>query len=141
MSLDSIAQPHAMSLGAIRPGHFADPMMPSLSSSMSAPKRKRSDDDDGVSSKAVKKSASSASLHNHHHHDVDDEDDAGADSDKKRNKLGYHRTSVACGKQSLLAITRVQRLTEMKRPLPQAQDPLHDARRRPDWPLLQLHPP
>lgn len=83
MSLDSIAQPH---FGAMRPNtydSFKPASLPSLSSNMGQAKRKRSDDDkvaSDKSNKTVKK--------------CDHEEDEG---EKKRNKLGYHRTSVACG--------------------------------------------
>lgn len=44
-------------------------------------------------------------------------------ADKKRNKLGYHRTAVACGK-SLYSAQFLSLLTR-SRSLPETKDPLH----------------
>lgn len=94
MSLESISQPPSMGMSNIRPSQF-DPnkpflTLPSLSSNLSQPKRKRSDSKPGMKpSKVVKKTSSTPNMSK--------SESAGSGDEKKRNKLGYHRTSVACG--------------------------------------------
>ena len=72
------------------------PTLPSLSSNLSAPpKRKRSDSKGSIKpSKVVKKSSSTPNMAK--------SQDSGSGDEKKRNKLGYHRTSVACGMFQLI---------------------------------------
>ena len=84
-----------MDMQQIRPSHFGHikplPTLPSLSSNLSSqPKRKRSDSKPSMKpNKVVKKSNSTPNM---------SKSDGSASSDeKKRSKLGYHRTSVACG--------------------------------------------
>ena len=98
MSLESITQPPSMGMPAIRPSHFDPikplPTLPSLSSNTSSQKRKRSPSKGSASpikpNKVVKKSISTSNM-------AKSEGSTSGD-EKKRNKLGYHRTSVACGK-------------------------------------------
>lgn len=83
-----------MGMPNIRPSHFDPikplPTLPSLSSNLPQPKRKRSDSKTGVKpNKVVKKSSSTPNMSKPEGSPSSDE--------KKRNKLGYHRTSVACG--------------------------------------------
>lgn len=64
------------------------PSLPSLASGVNKRRRSPSTGHENKPNKVVKKSPEAKSS----------SDDSGApDSDKKRNKLGYHRTSVACG--------------------------------------------
>ncbi|KAI9725708.1 MAG: hypothetical protein M1828_002591 [Chrysothrix sp. TS-e1954] len=67
------------------------PTLPSISSTM---KRKRQPAKIMKPTKLLKKSASAPSIKKAL--DTIQDDDSGNDWDKKRNKLGYHRTSVAC---------------------------------------------
>ncbi|KAL9089204.1 MAG: hypothetical protein Q9159_002675 [Coniocarpon cinnabarinum] len=86
-----------MGAPAIRPNHFDPtkplPTLPSLSSNLQ--KRKRSPSKDAASSikpnKVVKKSTSTPNMAK------PSETGSSSGDEKKRNKLGYHRTSVACG--------------------------------------------
>ncbi|GJC77876.1 hypothetical protein ColLi_00714 [Colletotrichum liriopes] len=62
-----------------------------------------------------------------------DPSQSGLAGDKKRNKLGYHRTSVACAPAHLVLMERSSRT------LPPTENPLHSIAR--DWrePMHQLH--
>lgn len=99
--MDSTSQPQAPSLHQIRPSSLYEPQrsdtmpmptLPSLNSSMGQTKRKRSPEKTPSQkpSKMIKKSHSTPMMA--------PGSVSPTDSDKKRNKLGYHRTSVACGK-------------------------------------------
>lgn len=79
------------------------PTLPSISSSMG--KRKRPTKPITKANKVVKKTVSTPTL-KRTIDDLDDDLDE-LDSDKKRNKLGYHRTSVACGKSISASWTHV----------------------------------
>lgn len=59
-------------------------------------------------------------------------------ADKRRNKLGYHRTSVACGK-SRTTIVPETRTDCVYRPLPKAKDSLYSRARRSPKPMLKLY--
>ena len=94
MSLEPITQAPSMDLQNIRPSHFdlkPLPTLPSLSSDSNQQKRKRSPSKSSMKpNKVIKKSSSTPHMAR--------PDGPGSADEKKRNKLGYHRTSVACGK-------------------------------------------
>lgn len=58
-------------------------------------------------------------------------------ADKKRNKLGYHRTAVACGKHVFFIL--LQASDRKSRALSETENPLHPGSRRHKWSMLQLH--
>ena len=60
-------------------------------------------------------------------------------NDKKRNKLGYHRTSVACGRLDPVALFLEISCSPFSS-LPSTQDPLPGRGRRCPRPLRKLHP-
>ena len=128
MSEAYTSQPQNMGLPAIHSSQFdlrhdvmPLPSLPSLASSMNKRKRSPSLSKNPTPSKVSKKSSTPNIKSNN-------EDAASSDSDKKRNKLGYHRTSVACGMSRALSLGSFSMLTFL-RPLPSSQNPLHDARR------------
>jgi hypothetical protein len=72
-----------------------------------------------------------------------------AAAEKRRNKLGYHRTSVACGKYSPGDATEPHGfdfsgdadLVLLSRALPQTEDKMHTVSCRPSGPMRQLYSP
>lgn len=62
----------------------------------------------------------------------------GSVGEKKRNKLGYHRTSVACGKLRAPS-PGVCTLTHVPRPLQASEDQMHSFAQRHTGTLYQLH--
>ena len=59
-------------------------------------------------------------------------------AEKRRNKLGYHRTSVACGMSSSMAVCEAS-LKVAVRPLQTSQDKMLACSRRPTEQMCQLH--
>jgi len=74
-----------------------------------------------------------------------------SDLDKKRNKLGYQRISIACGRsplmrapehasvQELTGANEKQRALTIQSPLPSAEDQMPRRRRRPAATMSELH--
>lgn len=62
-------------------------------------------------------------------------------SDKRRNKLGYHRTSVACGKQDAEEAWSQEQVTDVgnHRPLSTKEDSMPRCQRRAHRSLRKLH--
>ena len=58
--------------------------------------------------------------------------------DKKRNKLSYHRTAVACGMPMTMFRIWLQ-LADEDRPLSQKKNQMHTSRRRPEPAMPTLH--
>jgi len=59
-------------------------------------------------------------------------------ADKKRNKLGYHRTAVACSEYLCVRFLGGT-LAYWTRSLSKAQNQMHSCRRRWEWPMPELH--
>ena len=90
-------------------------MIPLTTAAMLSERRKRKH------STSLKRSASTPNVRGHH------SGDAGMTlAEKRRNKLGYHRTSVACGRMnaSFPSSSTLNVLKGFYRSLPAAQDPV-----------------
>ena len=59
-------------------------------------------------------------------------------AEKRRNKLGYHRTSVACGMSCHVQLM-LHHLTCSPRPLPAPEDQMSPCARGPYWTVFELH--
>ncbi len=64
-----------------------------------------------------------------------------AAAERRRNKLGYHRTSVACGKLSILALQQTLDAKPRCRPLSSPEDSVCPVAERCPGALHQLHTP
>ena len=115
--------------GLIVPGHIPD-ITPRLDSTGPVRRRRTSK---SLSNSALKRSASTPNVRSSQQSDIP----GNMLNDKKRNKLGYHRTSVACGMLGFLCLGFL--LTRISSTLSKTKDTLPARTRRSTESMCQLH--
>lgn len=141
--LNGYAAPSTSSMEVrTKTAHSAQSMPPTQDAMMSLAQRRES-----LSTARLRKTFSTPNVRAQGANDQD-QGHLALSNEKRRNKLGYHRTSVACGKYPSgppgpeAPVARSKRaLTPSSRPLPAAKDQMHPPAGGPEWSVHELHPP